>query len=50
MTEKRYMICKYFDDVPDGIVAKNLTLEQAKEMIKKYSNGVYVSYEIKEED
>ena len=50
--EKKYKVCKYFDDVYEKTIAKNLTKEQAKEIRDEADREYgydYTSYEIKEE-
>lgn len=48
MSKKKefYKIDRYFDDHYEKTVEENLSIEEARELVKKYPNGNYVSYQI----
>jgi hypothetical protein len=47
--EKLYYVERIFDSFPDGIIARNLTKEDATSLVLSQRNRYKVSYNIKEE-
>ena len=51
MNEELYCVARYFDDHFEGVVAKNLTKDEAQKLKNKYSNeyknSCYTSFEIR---
>lgn len=46
----KYKVVKYWDDMFDGVVAKDLTEKQAKELatsLRENNKSIYTSYEVK---
>ena len=45
--EKKYSVCKYFDDYFERVIKSDLNLEEAKELKYSYADKPYTSYEIR---